>query len=117
MVWAQSPSNTLGGFPSSLLCLESFSLLSSRSAKVKGSSPSPRGLLGPRPRKVSEDQIGIGSSSSGSEGVSFIGSRMFNALPAKANLVVSPWLSFIRARRFSFSTPRNAQRSIPGRGS
>jgi len=59
----------------------------------------------------------MGSSSLGSEGVSFVGSRIFNALPAKANLVVLPWLSFIRARRFSFSTPYNAQRLIPGRGS
>ena len=84
---------------------------------MKGSSLSPLGLLGPQPRKVSEDQTGIGSSSSGSEGVSFMGSRIFNALPAKASLVVLPWLSFIRARKFSFSTPHNAQRSIPGRGS
>ncbi len=51
--------------------------------------------------------MGIGSSSLGSEGASLVGSRMFNALPAKASLVVSPWLSFIKARRFSFSTPRN----------
>ncbi len=90
MVRAWSPSNTLGGFPSNLLCLESFSSLSSQLARVNGSSPSPRGFLGPRPRKVSEDCIGMGSSSSGSEGVSFVGSRMFNALPARANLVVSP---------------------------
>ena len=83
---------------------------------MKGSSPSPHGLLGPQPQKVLEDQIGIDSSSSGSEGVSFPGSRMFSALPARASLVVSPWLSFIKARRFSFSTPHNAQRSIPGRG-
>ncbi len=90
MVRAWSPSNALGGFPSSLLCLESFSSLSSRSAKVKGSSLSPCGLLGPRPLKVSEDQTGMGSSSSGSDGVSFAGSRIFNALLAKASLVVSP---------------------------
>ncbi len=117
MVQARSPSNALGGFPSSLLCLESFSLSSSRSARVKGSSPSPHGFLGPQPRKVLEDRIGISSSSSGSEGVSFAGSRTFSALPARASLVVLPWLSFIRARRFSFSTPHRAQRLIPGRGS
>ncbi len=117
MVRAWSLSYALGGFPSSLLCLESFPSSSSRSAKVKGSSPSPCGLLSPQPQKVSDDWTGIGSSSSGLEGVSFVGSRIFNALPAKANLVVSPWLSFIRAKRFSFSTPRSAQRSIPGRGS
>ncbi len=116
MVQAQSPSNALGGFPLSLLCLKSFSSSSSRSARVKGSSPSPCGFLGPQPQKVSEDRIGIGSSSSGLEGASFVGSRMFSALPANASLVVSPWLSFIKARRFSFSTPHKAQRSIPGRG-
>ncbi len=117
MVRALLPSNALGGFPSSLLCLDPFSSLSSKSARVKGLSPSPCGFLVPWPQKVLEDQIGIDSSSSGSEGVSFPGSRMFSALPARANLVVSPWLSFIRARRFSFSTPHNAQRLIPGRGS
>jgi len=90
MVQAQLPSNALGGFPSSLLCLEFFSSSSSRSARVKGSSSSPRGFLGSQPQKVSEDQIGIGSSSSGSEGASFPGSRMPSALPAKASLVVSP---------------------------
>ncbi len=96
--------------------LELFSSSSSRSARVKGSSLSPCGFLGPWPQKVSKDQIGIGSSSSGLKGVSFCGLRMFSALPARASLVVSPWLSFIKARRFSFSTPHNAQRSIPGRG-
>ncbi len=110
MVRARSPSNALGGFPSSLLCLVSFSS-SSKSAKVKGSSPSPR------PQNVSEDRIGIGSPSSGSEGVSPFCPRTSNAFPAKASLVVSPWFSFIKARRLSFSTPHKAQRSMLGKGS
>ncbi len=60
--------------------------------------------------------MGIGSSSSGSEGVSLFGSRMSSAFPARASLVVLPWFSFIKARRLSFSTPHKAQRSTPGRG-
>ena len=59
----------------------------------------------------------MGLSSSGSDGVSLFGSKMSSAFPARANLVVSSWFSFIKARRLSFSTPRNAQRSTPGRGS
>src|SRR6266478_1925245 len=117
MVRALLPLNALGGFPLSLLCLTSFSLSSFRLARVKGSSLSPQGHLGPQPRKVSKDRIGMGSSFSGSEGVSFFGSRMSNALPARASLVILPWFSFIKARRLSFSTPCRAQRSIPGRGS
>ena len=117
MVQAWSLLNALGGFPSSLRCLEPFSSSSLRSAMVKGSSLLPLGRLGPHPLKVSEDRIGMGSSSSGLEGVSFFGSRMSNTFPARASLVVSPWFSFIKARRLSFSIPHKAQRSMLGRGS
>ncbi len=57
---------------------------------VKGSSPSLHGHLGPQPQKVSEDQIGIGLSSSGLEGVSLFVSRISSALPARAALLMSP---------------------------